>query len=147
MNDTIEKMLSLSTIDDPVETRQLLLEIEANLPIPVRFSERGLHSLKAEGTYLADEQGIYQVEYVTYAGDMGGILCSMMVEEENQEGDDNEIGGVTTSITHLKIDPIHPLAEKIKNYQKKRALALAIANSGRSHKPAKPKKKKKGFGS
>jgi len=118
--------------------------MEANLPIPVRFSERGLHSLKAEGTYLADEQGIYQVEYVTYAGDMGGILCSMMVEEKNQEGD-NEIGGVTTSITHLKVDPTHPLAEKIKKYQKKRASRIAIANSGRSPKPAKPKKKK-GFG-
>lgn len=101
MNDVIEKMLSLSTIDDPVETRQLLLEIEANLPFPVRFSERGILSLKAEGNYFADEQGIYQVEYVTYVGDMGGILCSMMVEQKNQEGDDNEIGGVTTSITHL----------------------------------------------
>jgi hypothetical protein len=146
MNDAIEKMLSLSTIDDQVETRQLLLEIETNLPVPVRFSERGLLSLKAEGKYLADERGIYQVEYVTYAGDMGGILCSMMVEEKNQEGDDNEIGGVTTSITHLKVDPTHPLAEKIKKYQKKRALLLAIAYSGTNIAVTKPKRNKRGFG-
>ena len=102
--------------------------------------------MKAVDCLVLVEQGIYQVEYVTYAGDMGGILCSMMVEEENQEGDDNEIGGVTTSITHLKIDPTHPLAEKIKNYQKKRALALVIANSGTRRSAAKPKRTKRGFG-
>ncbi len=168
--DLFEKIISESKIDDRVETRQLILDIEANLPISVRFSERGLYSLACEGINLVDEQGIHQVESVSYAGDMGGILCSITAEEKKAEGGDNSLRGLITSITlrpltmrldlyrdnslrglitsitHLKVDPKHPLAERIKLYQKRRATRLEIANSGRTLKPIKSKKNKKGFG-
>jgi len=145
--DLFEKILSESKIDDRVETRQLILDIEANLPIPVRFSERGLYSLACEGINLVDEQGIHQVESVSYAGDMGGILCTITAEVKNPNGGDNSLRGLITSMTHLKVDPKHPLAERIKQYQKTRAIRLEIANSGRTLKPIKSKKNKKGFGS
>jgi hypothetical protein len=51
------------------------------------------------------------------------------------------------SITHLKVDLDHSLADRINFYQKKRTLTLAIANSGTMRATAKPKRKKRGFGS
>lgn len=44
-----ERMLATSTIDEPVETRQLFLDMEASLPIAIRFNEQGLKGLKAQG--------------------------------------------------------------------------------------------------
>jgi hypothetical protein len=52
-----------------------------------------------------------------------------------------------TSITHLKIDPSHPLAEQIKRYQKNRMASMAIADIGKRRSKFKPQKKKRGFGS
>lgn len=146
MDDLTERMLASSTIDNPVETRQLLVEMNANLPIPVRISEIGLHGLRKEGTYMKDIDAIHQVHGLTYSGDMGGILCCLTVEQEKEDGNGMETHGLVMSMTHLKVDPTHPVAAKIKEYQKKRALGVAIANIGTRRAAAKPKRKKRGFG-
>lgn len=137
MDDLTERMFATSTIDDPVETRQLYLEMEASLPIAVRFNEQGLKGLKAQGVNIDGNGEGYRIEKLMYSGDMGGILCNV----------ETKANQTVISITHLKVDPAHPLAERIKEYQKKRALALAIANSGTKRSAAKPKRNKRGFGS
>ncbi len=141
MDDLTERMFATSTIDDPVETRQLYLEMESSLPIAVRFNEQGLKGLKAQGVNIEGNGDGYWIEKLMYSGDMGGILCTVSNKKLFQSNQ------TVISITHLKVDPAHPLAERIKEYQKKRALTLAITNSGTKRASAKPKRNKRGFGS
>ena len=140
MNDITEKMLAFSTIDDPVETRQLFLEMEASLPISVRFTEHGIKGLQQQ---LPDmkitKDMVFAIDNLLYSGDAGGILCTISSADGGQQ--------TIISITHLKIDSSHPLAARIQQYQKKRSLALAIANSGTRRAGTKSKRKKRGFGS
>jgi len=141
MDDLTETMFATSTIDDPDATRQLYLEMESSLPIAVRFNENGLKGLKAQGVNIDENSDGYWIEKLMYSGDMGGILCIVKTKKLFQSNQ------TVISITHLKVDPAHPLAQTIKEYQKKRALALAITNSGTRRSVAKPKKKRRGFSS
>ena len=135
-----EKMLASSTIDDPVETRQLFLEMEESLPIAVRFTEHGIKGLQQQLPDLEiTKDKIFTIEKLLYSGDMGGILCNISSADNEKQ--------TIISITHLKVDPSHPLADKVQQYQKKRTLALAIANGGTRRSAAKPKRKRRGFGS
>lgn len=137
-----EELLRLATLDDPVETRELLEDMAANLPIAVRLNEHGLNSLREQGKYIKNREQALLIEDVIYTGDLGGILCVIKCEIDDEHS--KEL--LMTSITHLKIDPSHPLLERIKHYQKKRMLSIAIADSGKSRNRIKPKKKKRGFG-
>jgi len=139
MDDMIEKILASSTIDDPVETRKLFLEMEASLPIAVRFAERSVKDLQQQLSSLEiTKDKVFTIEELLYSGDSGGILCTV------SSADNKEV--TIISITHLKVDPSHPLADRIQQYQKKRTLALAIANSGTKRAATKPKRNKRGFG-
>jgi hypothetical protein len=135
-----EEMLNSSTIDDPTEARELLRDLEANLPIAVRFNEYGLLNLQEQGSKLEDKHGIFQVEAIFYMGDMAGILCGI----EHEVDSEKEL--MMTSITHLKVDPTHPLAKRIQQYQKKRVISMAIADGVTKRSKFKPQKKKRGFG-
>jgi hypothetical protein len=144
MNDMTKKMLALSTIDDPVETSQLFLDMEASLPISARYTEQGVKGLQQESvnsdtTLEITKDRVFTIEKILYSGDMGGILCAIFHVEGKQQN--------IISITHLKIDSDHPLATRIQQYQKRRKLALAIANSGTNFSNTKLKRKKRGFGS
>jgi hypothetical protein len=147
-----ENLLTASTIDDPTETRSLLRDLEVNLPIAVRFNIHGLRSLYEQGSRMRNKDGIFHVDEIVYTGDMGGIMFAIRHELESEDGEeyedeDKEFGIEVISITHLKVDSTHPLAARIKQYQKKRVLTIAIANSGTKRSAAKPKRNKKGFGS
>jgi hypothetical protein len=135
-----EEMLNSSTIDDPKEARELLRDLEANLPIAVRFNEYGLLNLQEQGSRLEDTHGTFQVERILYMGDMAGILCGI----EHEVDSEKEL--MMTSITHLKVDPHHPLAKRIQQYQKKRVISMAIADGLTKRRKFKPQKKKRGFG-
>jgi hypothetical protein len=140
MDDMTEKMLASSTIDDPVETRQLFLEMEASLPIAIRFTEHGVEGLQQQSPDLdISKDKVFAIENLLYSGDAGGILCIV------SSADNKKVNII--SITRLKVDPSHPLSDRIQQYQRKRILALAIANSGSRRGGAKPKRKKRGFGS
>jgi len=146
-----ENLLNSSIIDDPTETRSLLRDLEVNLPIAVRFNEHGLRSLYEQGSQMRNKDGIFHVDEIVYTGDMGGIMFAIRHElesedEEDYEDDDKEFGIEVISITHLKVDSTHPLAARMKEYQKKRVLAIAIANSGTRRSGTKSKRKKRGFG-
>ncbi|MCY7334075.1 MAG: hypothetical protein LH649_15790 [Pseudanabaena sp. CAN_BIN31] len=139
MDDLTEKMLASSTIDDPVETRQLYIDMEASLPIDVCFAGTSIKPLQQQLSHLEiTKNKIFTIEKLLYLGDQGGILCNISSPEDDQQA--------MISITHLKVDLDHPLADRINFYQKKRTLALAIANSGTRRAAAKPKRKKRGFG-
>ena len=135
-----EEMLNSSTIDDPKEARELLRDLEANLPIAVRFNEYGLLNVQEQGSKLEDPHGIFQVERIFYMGDMAGILCAI----EHEVDSEKEL--MMTSITHLKVDPNHPLAKRIQQYQKKRVITMMIADGLTKRRKFKPQKKKRGFG-
>jgi len=137
-----EGLLRSATLDNPVETRELLQDMAANLPIAVRLNEQGINSLREQGKYIENRDNVLLIEDVIYTGDLGGILCAIECEIDSDHGKELLI----SSITHLKIDPSHPLAEKIKRYQKKRIVSIAIADIGKSRNRFKPTKKKRGFG-
>ncbi len=75
-------------------------------------------------------------------GDVGGILCALSVESQDGEEKPNL---VVISITHLQIDSKHSLAAKVREYQKKRTIRLALFDKLQGHPPGKGKKKKRGF--
>ena len=147
MDAQTEKMFAISTIDDPALARQLYLEMESSLPIAVRITERGFQGLKEQGVGVSDPDQVYEIQGLFYSSDMGGILCNLLTKDGDAVKDDKDVGAFIMSITHLRIDSTHPLSARIKEYQKKRNIRLAIANSGRSFKPANSKRKKRGFGS
>ncbi len=153
MNENIdeitERMFATATIDDPVFARQLFLDMKSSLPINVRINEIGFQALKEQSVYLAEPDTVYEMDTMFYAGDMAGILCSISAKDaevSSSDQDDQKSKALVMSLTHLRIETSHPLAAKIREYQKIRSMRLAIANSGRTLKPIKSKKSKKGFG-
>jgi hypothetical protein len=135
-----EDLLNSSTIDDPTEARELLRDLEANLPIAVRFNEYGLLNIQEQGSRLEDPHGIFQVERIFYMGDIAGLLCGI----EHEVDSEKEL--MMTSITHLKVDPTHPLAKRIQQYQKKRVITTMIADGLTKRSGLRSKRKKRGFG-
>ncbi len=142
MREMTEKMLATSTIDDPTATRMLLQEMESSLPIAARITARGAESLKAQGHDDVDADRIVQIEKIFYMGDVGGILCALSVEKKDADDKPNQ---VVISITHLQVDSKHPLAPKIREYQKKRTIRIALFDKLQGRPPGKGKKKKRGF--
>lgn len=153
MSEITERMFATATIDDPVFARQLFLDMESSLPINVRINEIGFQALKEQSVYLAEPDTVYEMDTVFYAGDMAGILCSINAKDaevsssDQGDQDNQESKALVMSLTHLRVETSHPLAAKIREYQKLRSMRLAIANSGRTLKPIKSKRNKKGFGS
>jgi hypothetical protein len=96
-------------IDNYEEAIALTEKLEATLPIKVRASKYFRKMLKERGEKATPEQE-FIVELVKYSGDAGGIMCSLTANPEQKEQ-------YVISITHLKIDPNHPLAEEVEAYQ------------------------------
>jgi hypothetical protein len=88
----------------------------------------------------------FEITSVHYSGDMGGIMCALDANSADEEV-------FVASITHLKIDPAHPLSQEIQAYQRKRIRRLAIqdrrgfaAELMKTRSSGTAKKRKKGFG-
>jgi hypothetical protein len=64
----------------------------------------------------------FTVDWVKYSGDIGGINCAFVVPDVEKQ--------YVVSITHLKIDPEHPLAEEVIAYQKRRIQRLKLQERG-----------------
>lgn len=108
-------------IDNYEEGQTLTEKIKENLPIKASPTKQLVQSLRQQGKTIRSDQ-FYEIDSVFYSGDMGGITCAL---KGNPDG--KEVYAV--SITHLKIDPEHPLAPEIEAYQRKRTRLLAIQNS------------------
>lgn len=133
-------------IDDYAQATALTEKLKASLPLQVRPTPQLEKGLKAQGKRI-DPNRTYTVESVFYSGDMGGITCAL----RDDSADDVVL---TVSITHLKVDPEHPLAEELRVYQSRRIHALSLQDRGgfasellgaRSI-TARKKPSKKGFG-
>jgi hypothetical protein len=129
-------------IDDYDSATSLSNQLDASVPFNVRPGKPLLKMMKSKGTPMSAERD-YAVEKVMYAGDEGGILCMLQ-----GAATDKEVVGA--SITHLIIDPDHPLAGSVKAYQKQRNHRLRQQDQRGFAALASPsefvKKKKRGSG-
>jgi hypothetical protein len=132
-------------IDDYDQAMALTEKLKAHLPLQVRPTRQIAKQMQAQGKTL-DPNREYTVDSVLYAGDMGGITCALKADSGDKEA-------FVFSITHLRIDPEHPLATELQAYQSRRTRALAIQDRGGfaaevlgPRSPSAKKQDKKGFG-
>ena len=131
-------------IDDYASATQLSNQLEASVPFTVRPGKPLLKVMKEKGTPMSAERA-YVVEKVMYSGDEGGILCMLQGNATDEEV-------VGASLTHLIIDPAHPLAAEEKAYQQQRTHQLTLQDErgfaalARQAKAGKLRKRKRGFG-
>lgn len=108
-------------IDNYAEAIALSKKLESAVPFKVQPGKELLKLLRKNGKHISPDDEL-EVALVSYSGDMGGIMCTLAKREGDEEG-------FVTSLTHLKFDPTHPLAEEVKAYQQKRVHALKLQNS------------------
>jgi len=89
---------------------ELIEEMESHLPIPVYPSKELCQLLRQQGKNI-DINTELKITKVFDSGDAGGIVCSII--EENKQV-------FVVSLTHLRVNPEHPLSDKILAYQKQR---------------------------
>jgi hypothetical protein len=134
-------------IDDFVEAQALTDKLQDTLPFKVLPTKFFLNFLLDRGESVpADAE--FVVESLFYSGDGGGIICALAdspVFSNSQEK-------MVISISHLKIDPDHPLAMEVIEYQRKRIHRLKLQDKGGfaaelfAKTPSTKRKKKSGFG-
>lgn len=133
-------------IDDYKAAQALTEKLKESLPIKARAGKQFLKTLKQKGENV-DPDKEFEIDFVGYSGDEGGITCGLK-DPNNPESQEKYF----SSITHLKIDPDHPLASEVQAYQRQRIRKLMMQNeSGFAAElmviePAKKKKPGKGFG-
>ncbi len=104
-------------IDDYKRAMALVKKMKAQIPIPVRPSPALLRVARKQKLNFSRDQEI-QIKNVFYGGDEGGILCDVTPPG-------GERYPVIASLTHLEVNPHHPLAEEIRAYQSERTRKLA----------------------
>jgi hypothetical protein len=92
------------------KSMELIDELKSHLPIPIYPTGELCKILCEQGKDIGKDTKL-MITNIYDLGDDGGIGCSII--EEN-----NEI--FVVSLTHLRADMSHPLADKILNYQKNR---------------------------
>ena len=132
------------TIDDYNSAVSLSHQLDASAPFTVRPGKTLLKMMKEKGTPMTATRD-YVVEKVMYSGDDGGIMCMLQGNST-----DKEIVG--SSMTHLVIDPEHPLAAAVRSYQRQRSHRLRLQDQrgfaalASQAKLAKKRKRSGGFG-
>lgn len=131
-------------IDDYDAALSLTEKLKERLPIKARPAKPFLKTLKQRGenAHLDRE---FEIESVDYSGDAGGIMCVLAADPNTKEH-------YAVSITHLIIDPNHPLASEVQAYQHQRTRKLVLQNQAGfaseilAQKPAGKRKRGWGFG-
>jgi hypothetical protein len=124
-------------IDDYAKAMELMHKMEAHLPIPAHATGALIRLMRDKGIKLARDQEL-QIQDVFYFGDEGGISCNVTPSRDAKEV-------LIASLTHLRIDPRHPLAREIRVYQRERTRGIAQAggSAGVHHLDARPSKKRR----
>jgi hypothetical protein len=136
-------------IDNYPEAKALTEKLKVSLPIKAKAAKEFLNLLKKRGK-IANPEREFEINWVEYSGDEGGIICRLSCKNNNPEDEDKE--DYVVSITHLKIDPNHPSSDEIATYQRERNRKLMLQNRGSAMtelmplKTSKKKKSSKGFG-
>jgi hypothetical protein len=125
-------------LDNLEKARTLIKKMERHLPIPAIPSKEMLATLNLSDSPLSlEKEGVVFINKVHYMGDEAGIVCEIGTDISTEKV-------ILSSVTHLLIDPTHPLFHEIFAYQKKRISKLKKSSS-HSSKPStklyKPQKK------
>jgi hypothetical protein len=120
-------------IDNFLEAQYLCDRLKKTLPFRVRAGFQLRNVMKEKGLQV-DEETWFPVDFVGYSGDAGGISCGLTAENENK---------FVSSITHVKIDPEHPLAAEVRDYQQQRIEGLRRSEQGGRRKPKAGRKQKR----
>ncbi len=116
LGSSLEKQMK-TTIDDYDKAMDLLHKMEVQLPIPARPGSALVRSMEEQRVFLAHNQKL-PIESVLYAGDEGGIMCNITSPDMRETP-------ILCSLTHIRVDPNHPLAGEIRAYQEERVRKLA----------------------
>jgi hypothetical protein len=95
---------------------ELIKEMKMYLPIPVYPSKELQQLLRKQGKNISMETEL-KITKVFDSGDVGGIVCTVL-KDKNKEV-------LIASLTHLRINPTHPLSDKITAYQKQRIKSIS----------------------
>ena len=131
-------------IDDYDAAISLTEKLKQSLPIKARAAKPFLKTLKQRGDG-ANPDREFEIESDDYSGDAGGIMCVLVADANSKER-------YAVSITHLIIDPNHPLASEVQAYQRQRTRKLMLQNQAGfasemlAEKPAGRRKRGWGFG-
>jgi hypothetical protein len=134
-------------IDDFVEAQALTDKLQDTLPFKVFPTKFFLGFLIDRGEAV-QANAEFVVESLFYSGDAGGIICALA----DSPSFSNSQEKMVISISHLKIDPNHPLATEIIDYQRRRIHRLKLQDKGGfaaellAKTPSTKRKKKLGFG-
>lgn len=121
----------VSVIDNYAQAIELTEKMKRYLPFSMQATDP-LRRLLRQKKIALPVNGFLTVDSIFYMGDEGGIGCAITPSPEQKEM-------VVVSLTHLKVDSSHPLAEEIYAYQQKRNLKLAVERSFK--RPFRPKPK------
>jgi len=103
--------------DNHALAKELMAEIEANLPLPV-IPTKELQKVINERGIKVPNGHLFFIEKVFYMGEEGGICCGITLPNDLKED-------LIVSITHLSINQSNLLGKKIKRYQIKRIKKLS----------------------
>lgn len=104
-------------LDNHVLAKELMAEIEANLPLAVIPTKELQKVINQRGIKVPTDH-LFFIEKVFYMGDEGGICCGITLPDDLKED-------LIVSITHLSIKQSNLLGKKIKRYQIKRIKKLS----------------------
>ena len=108
-------------IDNREEAIALNNRLAETVPFKVKAGKELLKMMRDKRERVNTETA-FNVSWVGYSGDMGGIQCSL----DPVNGDPETGERYVVSITHLKIDPAHPLIQELQAYQDKRTRRLKL---------------------
>lgn len=104
---------------DDLEAADIFAEkLQSSVPIKVTPAKEFLQTLREKGE-SATSKDKFIVDWVKYSGDVGGIMCAVVPREPDKQR-------FVVSITHLKIDPQHPLASEVQAYKRQRIRGLKL---------------------
>jgi hypothetical protein len=106
-------------IDDPAAAADLIAAMWPHLPIAASATPELARSLRPRGLTVGHGRSLF-IRELFYMGDEGGICCDVTPSAGAREG-------FVVSLTHLRIDPGHPLYQPIRAYQRARVRALRTA--------------------
>jgi len=102
-------------IDAEKDVYELMEALNKHLPMRAYATQPLVKAVRQEGADIKVDDAV-EIDSVLYLGDEGGVACTIGLW-----------GGktvVVTSLTHLRIDRDHPLAERIQAYQLRRSRHL-----------------------
>jgi hypothetical protein len=107
-----------TSIDDPAVAADLIAAMRPHLPIAASPTPELARSLRPGGLKVGPGRALF-IRNLYYMGDEGGICCDVTPSAGAREA-------FVVSLTHLRIEPTHPLSRPIRAYQRARVRALGV---------------------